>query len=60
MALFCLAFFISCASKKPKVLQNEVLYDIVLRKDNGGAKFRFYEIISEEKEFKMISNDAFI
>jgi hypothetical protein len=60
IVLICSLVFISCVSKKPTVLESKVLYDVLLRKENGGAKFRFYEIISEEKEFKMISKDEFI
>lgn len=60
IVLICSLVFISCVSKKPVVLENNELYDIILRKEDGGAKFRFYEIISEEKEFKMISKDEFI
>jgi hypothetical protein len=57
--LFTFLFF-SCGSKKPIVLEEKKLYDILLRKEEGGAKFRFYEIISEEKEFRMIANDEYI
>jgi hypothetical protein len=60
IVIFCAVLFSSCFSKKPTVLENKVLYDILLRKEDGGAKFRFYEIITEEKEFKMISKDKFI
>jgi hypothetical protein len=58
--IFSAVFFFSCGSKKPVVIEKKTLYDIMLRKEEGGAKFRFYEIISEEKEFKMIFKDEFI
>lgn len=60
IVIFCSVIFSSCVSKNPTVLENKVLYDILLRKEDGGAKFRFYEIISEVKEFKMIYKDAII
>lgn len=57
--LSLLMVLFSCTSlKKPSISQP--LYDVLFGSDFGGATFQFYEIISEEKEFKMLLNDAMI
>ncbi len=49
----------SCSSlKKPMVTQP--LYDILFGSETGGGSFQFYEIISEENEFKMLLGDDMI
>lgn len=34
------------------------LFEILKQQEQGGASFRFYEIITEAKEFKMLLNDT--
>ena len=47
----------SCASKTNNA-DKLPLYEILKQEDQGGANFKFFEIISEPKEFKMLLNDA--
>jgi hypothetical protein len=52
----CISFFVvscgfhSSSTKKP-------LFEILAYRSEGGASIKFYEIISEPDEFKMIKND---
>ena len=48
--------FCSCANKK-LVATERPLYEIIAQKQYGGAKIRFFEIISNPDEFGMIKND---
>lgn len=57
--LFLLLVLASCASTK-KPLESKPLYDVLFGSDYGGASFQFYEIISEENEFKMLLGDDMI
>jgi hypothetical protein len=54
--LIVLLLFIGCGSIK-NTDESLPLYEILIQKNNGGAKFQFYEIISQEDEFVMIKND---
>ncbi|MBC7525685.1 MAG: protease complex subunit PrcB family protein [Flavobacterium sp.] len=57
--LLLIIAFSSCSSlKKPMV--SEPLYDVLFGDEFGGGSFQFYEIISEENEFKMLLGDAMI
>lgn len=49
----------SCSTFK-KPLESKPLYDVLFGSDYGGGSFQFYEIISEENEFKMLLNDEII
>lgn len=49
----------SCTSIK-KPLESKPLYDVLFGNDYGGGSFQFYEIISEENEFKMLLGDDLI
>lgn len=51
----CLVFF-SCSTQK-KTDEKPPLYEILKQEEQGGANFRFFEIITEQKEFKMLLND---
>lgn len=46
----------SCGSK-PKVSSN-ALYEVLTEQSTGGANFRFYEILTESKEIKMLLGDS--
>lgn len=53
--LFFLLLF-SCKSTN-KTTETNVIYEVLTEQNNGGANFRFYEILTEEKEIKMLLND---
>ena len=51
----CLVLF-SCSTHKATE-EKPPLYEILKQQEQGGANFRFFEIITEQKEFKMLLND---
>lgn len=55
IASVCLLLF-SCSTQK-NTDDKPPLYEILKQKEIGGANFRFFEIITEQKEFKMLLND---
>lgn len=55
LALFGIVL-IACAPK-PIASEKTELFEILKQEEFGGAKFKFFEIITESKEFKMILND---
>lgn len=57
--LFIVLALTSCSSTK-KPMESKPLYDVLFGSDYGGGSFQFYEIISEENEFKMLLGDDMI
>ena len=57
--LIVIVILTSCSSAK-KPIESKPLYDVLFGSDYGGASFQFYEIISEENEFKMLLADDLI
>lgn len=57
--LFIVLVLTSCTSNK-KPMESKPLYDVLFGSDYGGGSFQFYEIISEENEFKMLLGDEMI
>jgi hypothetical protein len=51
----CLVLF-SCSTQKSSD-EKPPLYEILKQEEQGGANFRFFEIVTEQKEFKMLLND---
>ncbi|HWR93839.1 MAG TPA: protease complex subunit PrcB family protein [Flavobacterium sp.] len=47
----------SCKSTKNSNKTN-LLYEVLTEQNDGGANFRFYEILTEEKEIKMLLSDS--
>ena len=47
---------IACNSNR-KFLESKPLYEILTSQEDGGATIRFFEILSEEREIKMLQND---
>jgi hypothetical protein len=48
---------LSCGVSAPKITDKKVLYEVLTQQSNGGANIRFFEILSEPKELKMLQND---
>ena len=57
--LFLIISVSACNSVK-KPLESKVKYDILVGGDYGGGSFRFYELVTEENEFKMLLSDEII
>jgi hypothetical protein len=56
---FLLIFVISCSSNK-KAVESRPLVEILSTQEDGGATIRFFEILSEEREIKMLQNDELL
>lgn len=54
-ALLAIIILYSCSSTKNTV--SKPLYEVLLSKNDGGANIRFYEILTEPKEIKMLLSD---
>ncbi|MGC4039966.1 MAG: hypothetical protein QM710_04000 [Flavobacterium sp.] len=48
-------FLYSCSSTKTTA--DRPLYEVLVTNNDGGANIKFYEILSEEKEIKMLLGD---
>jgi hypothetical protein len=57
--IFLLVFMISCSSSK-KPTESKQLIEILSTQEDGGATIRFFEILSEEREIKMLQNDELL
>ena len=57
--VFLLFFVISCISNK-KTVESKPLIEILSTQEDGGATIRFFEILSEEREIKMLQNDQLL
>lgn len=56
--LFLTVILYSCGTQKP-VADGEIqLYEILKEDQYNGARIKFYEIISEPNEFKLLLNDG--
>jgi len=55
--LFLVLVLFGCGSKS-KIAESKPLYETLSVKEDGGATIRFFEILSEPREIKMLQNDA--
>jgi hypothetical protein len=51
---------LSCGVSNSTVLEKNSLYEILVQKSDGGGNIRFFEILSEPNEIKMLQNDESI
>lgn len=56
LVLLIIIFFASCNSTK-STTTSKPIYQVLTGSDYGGANFKFYEIISQEDEFKILLSD---
>lgn len=54
--LFLTALLFSCASTN-KTAEKRPLFEFLTQQNDGGASIRFFEILSEPNEIKMLQND---
>jgi hypothetical protein len=52
-------FLISCSSSKNSVSQKS-LFEVLTEQSDGGASIRFFEILTEPAEIKMLQNDPLL
>lgn len=57
--VICSLFLFSCSNKMYQKEESEnQLYQVLKVSEYGGAAFKFYEIVSQPEEFKMLLNDS--
>lgn len=56
MGLMMITLF-SCATGKPVATDSKKLYEVLTEQTYGGAAIRFYEILSEPNEIRMLQKD---
>ena len=58
-SLFLLTLIlVSCGASLVKNVANKPLFEILTQQNDGGANIRFFEILTEPNEIKMLQNDA--
>lgn len=57
-ALFLSLILVSCGATAVKKNKIQPLYEVLTQQPTGGASIKFFEILSEPKEIKMLQNDA--
>lgn len=58
-SILTLFFICSCSLHKNNRVSNP-LYEILTQQNQGGARIRFYEIVSEPNEVRMFQNDIYL
>jgi hypothetical protein len=48
---------VSCGTSAPINSEREALYEVLTQQTNGGANIRFFEILTEPNEIRMLQND---
>lgn len=56
--LFLVIILFSCGSQKPSGEEEQQLYEILKEDQFNGAKIKFFEIITESNEFRLLLNDS--
>ena len=59
LSILIILFLISCSTKR-STTESKPLFEILTTQEDGGATIRFFEILTEEKEIKMLQNDALL
>lgn len=55
--LFLGLLLVSCGASSVKSSEKNTLYDVLTQQSEGGANIRFFEILTEANEIKMLQND---
>lgn len=55
--LFAALFLVSCGTSSIKSSDKKPLFEVLTQQSDGGASIRFFEILSEPNEIKMLQND---
>jgi hypothetical protein len=48
----------ACAASAPINYEKEALYEVLTQQTGGGANIRFFEILTEPNEIRMLQNDS--
>ncbi len=58
LSILILGILYSCSSSKKTTSDTtNKLYEVLVSSEYGGGNFKFYEVITEQKEFKMLLGD---
>jgi hypothetical protein len=55
--LLLILLLVSCGTSAPINSEREALYEVLTQQTNGGANIRFFEILTEPNEIRMLQND---
>ncbi|MFV5696581.1 protease complex subunit PrcB family protein [Flavobacterium sp. LB3P122] len=55
--LFMAILLVSCGASSTKISDKKPLFEVLTQQSDGGASIRFFEILSEPNEIKMLQND---
>jgi PrcB C-terminal len=53
-------FLVSCGAKKTSDSGSKVLYEVLTEQSDGGGNIKFFEILTEPNEIKMLENDPLL
>ncbi|WP_035672801.1 protease complex subunit PrcB family protein [Flavobacterium sp. 83] len=56
-SLFLVLLLVSCGASSTKNSVKRPLFELLTQQNDGGASIRFFEILSEPNEIKMLQND---
>lgn len=59
VALGIILLLVSCGAKH-SASGTKPLFEVLTQQEDGGASIRFFEILSEEREIKMLQNDELL
>ncbi|WP_428228378.1 protease complex subunit PrcB family protein [Flavobacterium sp.] len=51
---------VSCGAKKTSDAGSKVLYEVLTEQSDGGGNIKFFEILTEPNEIKMLENDPLL
>ncbi|KQB39746.1 protease complex subunit PrcB family protein [Flavobacterium aquidurense] len=51
---------ISCGAKKTSDSGSKILYEVLTEQSDGGGNIKFFEILTEPNEIKMLENDPLL
>ncbi|WP_396157358.1 hypothetical protein [Flavobacterium sp.] len=55
LSLVLITMFLACTSTKN--VANQTLFEVLIVNNDGGANIKFYEVLTESKEIKMLLGD---
>jgi len=60
ISVFVVFVLISCGAKKTSDSGSKVLYEVLTEQSDGGGNIKFFEILTEPNEIKMLENDPLL
>lgn len=60
ISVFAVFLIVSCGAKKTSDTGSKALYEILTEQSDGGGNIRFFEILTEPNEIKMLESDPYL